>query len=46
MRISPLIDRLVESLQAIPGVGPKTATRTALHLLQHNRSGALASPRR
>ena len=42
MRISPLIDRLVESLQALPGVGPKTATRTALHLLQYNRSGALA----
>ena len=42
MRISPLIDRLIESLQAQPGVGPKTATRTALHLLQHNRSGARA----
>ena len=42
MRISPLIDRLIESLQAQPGVGPKTATRTALHLLQHNRQGALA----
>ena len=40
MRISPLIDRLIESLQAQPGVGPKTATRTALHLLQHNRDGA------
>ena len=42
MRISPLIDRLIESLQAQPGVGPKTATRTALHLLQHNRAGAVA----
>ena len=42
MRISPLIDRLIESLQAQPGVGPKTATRTALHLLQHNRPGAQA----
>ena len=42
MRISPLIDRLIESLQAQPGVGPKTATRTALHLLQHNRAGAQA----
>ena len=40
MRISPLIDRLIESLQVQPGVGPKTATRTALHLLQHNRAGA------
>lgn len=42
MRISPLIDRLVESLQTMPGVGPKTATRTALHLLQYNREGARA----
>ena len=42
MRISPLIDRLIESLQTLPGVGPKTATRTALHLLQFNRPGALA----
>ncbi len=42
MRISPLIDRLIDSLQAQPGVGPKTATRTALHLLQYNRAGALA----
>ncbi len=42
MRISPLIDRLIESLQVQPGVGPKTATRTALHLLQHNRPGARA----
>ncbi len=42
MRISPLIDRLVEALQTLPGVGPKTAVRTALHLLQHNRPGARA----
>jgi recombination protein RecR len=42
MRISPLIDRLIDCLQAMPGVGPKTATRTALHLLQHNRDGARA----
>ena len=42
MRISPLIDRLIQSLQSLPGVGPKTATRTALHLLQYNRPGALA----
>ena len=42
MRISPLIDRLIDSLQTMPGVGPKTATRTALHLLQYNREGASA----
>lgn len=41
-RLSPLIDRLIDALQAQPGVGPKTATRTALHLLQHNRPGAQA----
>lgn len=38
-RVSPLIDRLVEALQALPGVGPKWATRMALSVLQHNREG-------
>ena len=40
MGISPLIDRLIESFQVLPGVGPKSAQRMALHLLQHNRPGA------
>lgn len=39
MSISPLIDRLVESFQVLPGVGPKGAQRMALYLLQHNRPG-------
>ena len=39
-RISPLIDRLIEALQVLPGVGPKSATRMALYLLQRNRGGA------
>ena len=39
MRISPLIDRLIEAFQILPGVGPKTATRMALYVLQHNRPG-------
>jgi len=39
MGISPLIDRLIESFQVLPGVGPKGAQRMALHLLQHNRDG-------
>jgi len=39
MGISPLIDRLIESFQVLPGVGPKGAQRMVLHLLQHNRSG-------
>ena len=34
-----LIDKLVESLQVLPGVGPKSAQRMALTLLQRNRQG-------
>ena len=41
MSISPLIDRLIESFQVLPGVGPKGAQRMALYLLQHNRSGGV-----
>jgi recombination protein RecR len=41
MSISPLIDRLIESFQVLPGVGPKGAQRMTLYLLQHNRSGAV-----
>jgi recombination protein RecR len=36
---SPLIDRLVDAFQILPGVGPKGAQRMVLHLLQHNREG-------
>ncbi len=39
MQISPLIDRLIEAFQILPGVGPKTATRMALYILQYNRGG-------
>ncbi len=39
MGISPLIDRLIEAFQILPGVGPKGAQRMVLHLLQHNRDG-------
>jgi len=39
MGISPLIDRLIEAFQVLPGVGPKGAQRMVLHILQHNRSG-------
>jgi len=31
---------LTEALRRLPGVGPKTAQRMALHLLQHDREGA------
>jgi recombination protein RecR len=39
MLVSPLIDRLMEALQVLPGVGPKSAQRMALAILRHNRSG-------
>ena len=35
---SSLITRLVQTLQILPGVGPKTATRIALHLVHKDRS--------
>jgi recombination protein RecR len=34
-----LIDDLVAAFQVLPGVGPKSAQRMALHLLQRNRRG-------
>lgn len=37
---SPLIDDLITSLRCLPGVGPKTAQRMALHLLERDRQGA------
>lgn len=40
MSLSPLIQQLMQSLRCLPGVGPKTASRMALHLLQHDRMGA------
>jgi len=36
------VDRLIEALRALPGVGPKAAQRMAYHLLQHDRVGAEA----
>jgi recombination protein RecR len=39
MHISPLIDRLIEAFQVLPGVGPKTAQRMALAILRRQRSG-------
>jgi len=41
MSFSPLIRQLIDALRILPGVGQKTAQRTALHLLERNRSGAL-----
>ncbi len=39
--LSPLIDQLIASLRSLPGVGPKSAQRMALHLLERNRPAAL-----
>jgi len=36
---SPLIDQLIEAFRCLPGVGPKSAQRMTLHLLERNRSG-------
>ena len=33
-------DALAHALQALPGIGPKTALRLASHLLQHDRTAA------
>ena len=34
------IRELIRNLQALPGVGPKSARRMALHMLERNRPGA------
>ena len=36
---SRLIERLIEALRALPGVGPKSAQRMAYHLLERDREG-------
>jgi len=38
--LEPLLDQLIESLRCLPGVGPKSAQRMALHLLERDRDGA------
>lgn len=39
MNSSPLIDQLIEAFRCLPGVGPKSAQRMSLHLLERNRNG-------
>jgi len=34
------VERLIEALRVLPGVGPRSAQRMAYHLLQHDRAGA------
>jgi len=41
MSLSPLLQELISSLRALPGVGPKSAQRMALHLLERDRGGAV-----
>lgn len=36
------LEVLIDALRCLPGVGPKSAQRMAYHLLQRDRSGALA----
>jgi len=40
MSVSPLIERLIDALRVLPGVGPKSAQRMAYYLLERNRDGA------
>jgi len=35
------LEALARALRSLPGVGPKAAQRIALHLLQHDRDGAI-----
>lgn len=38
---SPLINELIDALRCLPGVGPKSAQRMAMYLLQRNREGGV-----
>ena len=37
---SPLLNQLITALRCLPGVGPKSAQRMTLHLLERDRNGA------
>lgn len=39
MNSSPLIDQLIETFRCLPGVGPKSAQRMALYLLERDKQG-------
>jgi recombination protein RecR len=40
MKLTPSLQQLVNGLRQLPGVGPKSAVRMALYLLERNRPGA------
>ena len=42
MKLSPALQNLTEALRCLPGVGPKSAQRMTLHLLERDREGASA----
>jgi recombination protein RecR len=42
MKFSPALQNLMEALRCLPGVGPKSAQRMTLHLLERDREGATA----
>jgi recombination protein RecR len=41
MKLGPTLDKLVDSLKRLPGVGPRSAQRIVFHLLQHDRDNAV-----
>ena len=42
MKFSPALQNLIEALRCLPGVGPKSAQRMSMHLLERDREGATA----
>jgi len=40
MKNPPALEKLIDSLRCLPGVGPKSAQRMAYYLLQRDRKGA------
>lgn len=41
MKFSPALQNLMDALRCLPGVGPKSAQRMTLHLLERDRDAAL-----
>ncbi|MEQ8801344.1 MAG: recombination protein RecR, partial [Haliea sp.] len=39
MKFSPALSNLMDALRCLPGVGPKSAQRMTLHLLERDRDG-------
>lgn len=41
MSSTPIVNRLVDTLRCLPGIGPKSAQRMAFYLLERNRQGGI-----